>query len=211
MQDCEQFEVDEVEATLGDDDYREVVGCGDEIVFPEVDAGVWDLLVEGKNADGLVVMDNDGGERANVVAGNARTIETQLIATPVYVFVNWILEIDGTAGVQCSNSGNPFRQFEVVAWDQTASRLASHVFECAAPTDEGVYRKVPDEDRALRGNLLQEVAVQAQDEDGNDVGPNSRFILDDPPGPGRELYLTLRCDLEDELCVGEGEPPYDER
>ena len=209
MDDCEQYEVDEVEATLGDDEYVTVVNCGDEVVFPEVEAGVWDLLVEGHNRDGLVVMDNDGGERIEVVAGNARTVEAQLIATPVSVFVNWILEIDGTPGIQCSNPMNPFAEFEVVAWDQTAARLATHVFQCDAAPDSGAFRKVPDDSRSLRGNLLQEVSVQPNDADGNDVGSNGRFILPEPPGPGRDLYLTLRCDIEDETCVAQGEPPYD--
>ena len=211
---CAQFDVQTIRATLGEGENAQVeeVACGDEILFADVTVGQWNLAVEAIDSEGFTVMDNGSEpERVEIAGGQVVEHTSQLTATPARIYVRWQVNL-AKFPVQCDDPAVETKTFEVEAWDGIGTLLHSASFDCDAPADPEVgagYHLVPDPDRLVRGNLISEVSVTVRNDAGDPLPPTPRFILDEPPGPGRILYLTVVCD--DNACQSTGMPPFDEK
>jgi len=181
---------------------EDTVACADgEALFTTVNAGTYEVVAEGLDADDLVVFDNEGeGNTVEILEGQDITAETvRLNLTPVKLNVRW--SFDGFDFNQCTQV--PLKTLAVEARrDDGNSPLSDGEFTCDQAADgEMGYRLLVDDDRRLNGNDLDTVEITPKDSAGKTIGTIAAFSFD-PPGPGRTVNLTVSilctatsCDL----------------
>jgi hypothetical protein len=202
--DCKSLGVVSVRAELDDGAVAQEVECdAGEVRFNLLKPGHYDVVVYGLNADGVRVMDSlaDGPTSVDVVGGGTTVIvdpAVKLTAAPAKLALRWNL---GFGSCESSSIGS----FALDAWRSDGSDLLMQTEVLCSMQGQGreQYRLVPDKQRALSGEELGEVNVQAKDVHGIAMGKPVTFNFDSP-GPGREVKLSLSCG--DGGCKGSGQP-----
>jgi hypothetical protein len=206
---CEDAGVDRVRVFLDDgEDYDREANCVEgDVEFDDVDAGNYDVTIEGSDIDGDVIMDNidDDTSRSVEVLGDGT--ET-LLNDAVLGDTPGILQIQWDFGAQnCDLADIDSFSVEAYEWDGfggTPSRLMVEDLDCntAEPVYLG-YRQLEDADREVDGDLFGRVRVQARDDSGQDVGPAVLFDFE-PRGAGKTVRTTIECEVGG--CTSDGEP-----
>lgn len=185
---------------------EETAPCAEgQALFTTIDAGNYDVVAEGKDADGLVVFDNEGeGSVAEVLEGQDVTAdEVRLNLTPAKLQVRW--SFSGFEFNQCTQVELETLSIEARR-DGGNSPLGDGEFSCDQAADAGDgYHLLVDTDRRLNGNDIDTVEITPRDASGKTIGSIAAFSFD-PPGPGHTIKLTLgiectatNCDL---TCAG---------
>jgi len=205
---CESESVETVQATLGDGEYEEHSPCGSDVIFSDVPAGTYSLLVEAIDEDHVAVMDNVEDaetQQVEVLGSSSREVEAQLAAAPARMYLRWELEVQGWQA-ECADADVDTKEFEVEVWDDADELLLTDTLDCDAPVDEDRgqgYSRIEDPDRDIKGSSVVELDVQPRAAGGTNVGAPVVFMFD-PPGRGRELSFSITC--EDNVCAGSGDP-----
>jgi hypothetical protein len=191
---CKDLGVVGVRVELGDDgELAQEVDCSaGEVRFNLVPKGRYDVSVYGVDEDGVAIMDSlaDGPASVDVVGGNTTVVldpPAVLTASPAKLLLRWQF---GFGSCESAAVGG----FTVSAWRADGGEL---LMEADVPCDmpgEGrqQYRQVPDEGRDLSGDSVGEIDVQPYDVNDIAMGDPANFSFD-PPGPGREVKLSLTC------------------
>ncbi len=185
---------------------EETVPCADgEALFTTVNAGTYDVVAEGRDADELVVFDNEGeGSKTEVLEGqDNESNRVRLNLTPVKVYVRWSFGFDNS---QCTQI--PVKVFAVEARrDDGNSKLGAGDFACDDTPDEGNYHLLADPGRVINGNDIDTVEVTPKDAAGKEVGTFVSFKFD-PPGPGHSVHLSIDVKCDGDKCdlSGSGAP-----
>jgi hypothetical protein len=200
--DCEALGIVAVRAELDDGHHSEETDCeAGELRFSLLEPGRYDVIVYGLDADGVAVMDSlSGGPTAIDVIGSRTTVivdpAVRLTAAPAQLKLRWEFGFGS-----CEATG--IERFGVSAWRSDGSELLmmSEV-SCALPGEgRDQYRVVPDEERELSGDELGEVEIQPYDQHDLPIGDAVIFGFDSP-GPGRDVRLSMTCDVGG--CEGSG-------
>lgn len=180
----------------------DTVACAEgQALFTTVNAGTYEVVAEGLDADDLIVFDNEGeGNTVEILEGQDITSETvRLNLTPVKLNVRW--SFAGFDFNQCTQV--PLKTLAVEARrDDGNSPLGDGEFTCDQAADgEMGYHLLVDADRRLNGNDLDTVEITPKDAAGKTIGDIAAFTFD-PPGPGHTVNLTVsimctatNCDL----------------
>ena len=202
---CESLGVVDVKVVL-DNGYREeVVECDDRpIRIRDLEAGRYDIELYGLDDEGFPVLDSEemGPHRERVPgAGSVTEVNPAIVLTaaPAELLVRWEFGFGS-----CTSTG--IDHFEITAWDADDGIDKLLVVELPCDTaGEGAdqYRQVPDEDRALGGDVFGGVSVVVIDENGAEVGKRVSYEFP-APGAGRQVKLSLTCDNSG--CEGSGKP-----
>lgn len=191
--DCKDFDVEHVRGELDDGKYKDEVRCEVGVVkFEHVPAGKYHVRLYGLDNDDVAIMDSledDDlkmevlGDDTTVIAGDPVT----LTSAPANLYVRW------TFGFGTCKSAS-VDQFEVEVWRGDGSDLILHSdLDCDdVSDDEDHYHKVPDPKRALEGDEVCEATVTPVDKHNDEIGDPVEFDFD-PPGPGRDIKLSLLC------------------
>lgn len=202
--DCASLGISGIRAELDDGMYIAEGDCdAGQVRFNLLDPGHYDVIVYGLNDDGVAVMDSlvEGPRSAEVVGGGTTVVvdpALKLTAAPAKLEMRW-----GFGFGTCESTS--INTFGVSAWRGDGSDL---LMETEVPCEmagegRGQYRLVVDDERALSGDELGEVDIQAYDHDGIAIGDSVTFTFD-TPGPGRQVKLSLNCDAGG--CDGSGQP-----
>lgn len=190
-----QVGVKRIRARLNDEVYEQEVACGtpSEVRFDEVDAGQWQLTVEGLDANGVIVMDNRHQEALPVVEvlgdGTVSTaMPVELASVPAHVFLRWSEGFSDCEGLGID-------RFLVSIWDTSGTTaLMRGEISCAtrpnAPQD---YRRLEDPQRRIHGSTMQSLRVQAVNRESVPIGQPASFNLATPPGAGYSVLVSLDC------------------
>jgi hypothetical protein len=203
---CSEVDVESIRVVLsrGDEElYDETVPCADGVVeIDGIEPKVYDLLVEGIDAEGFATFDNLGTPEAErkieIFEGSLFEQSVDLTARPADVGVRWTLGVTNCTGAGIDRFR--IRVFEVGG----ANLMLEEEIDCEA-TGEGTegYRWLPDPDRVLNGSLVGEVGVVPLDATGTMIGGQVPFAFD-PVGAGHPVKLTVECN--DAFCTGSGVP-----
>lgn len=181
---------------------EDTVACADgQALFTTIDAGTYEVVAEGLDADDLVVFDNVGEDsKVEVVEGQDITVDTvRLNLTPAKLNLRW--SFAGFDFNQCTQV--PLESFAIEARrDGGNSPLGDGEFTCDQASDvEGGYHALVDEERRLNGNDIDTVEISPKDASGKTIGDIATFTFT-PPGPGHTINLTIsimctatNCDL----------------
>ena len=187
---------------------EDTVDCADaQALFTTVNAGRYEVVAEGLDADDLVVFDNEGEDSTvEVLEGQDITADkVRLNLTPAKLNVRW--SFDGFENNQCTQV--PLKTLAVEARrDDGNSSLGSGVFTCDQAADgEMGYHKLADDDRRLNGIDIDTVEITPQDASGKMIGEIAVFNFE-PPGPGHTINLTIKIACTDTGCdlSGSGTP-----
>jgi hypothetical protein len=170
-------------------------------LLTSVEAGTYDVVVEGTDADNTVVVDNlltadmDHAEvLENADTNVGHTIK--LSPTPAKLEIRWKLE--GFVN-QCTQV--PVKTFEVIGYKNAGkSPIAMGAFDCDAPSDlEMSYHSFLDPDRDLDGEELDSIEIIPHDATGNSVGDHVVYNIT-PPGAGKTVKLTFSTECTDTVC-----------
>ena len=183
----------------------ETAACEDgKVLFTGINAGTYDLVVEGLAADGTVIYDNLGEsalKRVEVLEDTTVTAGTvTLTPTPARVMVGWQLTKGGFAA-QCANVATKQFQVSLARSGGTQPLGPVHVFACDHEAEDFPYHLVPDPMRQIDGELLDTIVVQPQDGAGASIGAKVIVQLAASPGHGRAVRVIVNC--VDDVCTGE--------
>ncbi|MBK6916210.1 MAG: hypothetical protein IPH07_02305 [Deltaproteobacteria bacterium] len=201
---CETLGVVTVEADIGAGKATESNPCdpSNPLVVDGLKAGHYAVLVQGFDAEGIAVMDNQGDEDSTsveVVGGASKEVNASLTATPAIVRLRASPTFDGQPAM-CTFAQLKLAGYQVVAYQNSGTnQLLSHDFDC--DLDPG-YNPVPDPDRQINGQNLDSVTIAAVDDQGAEL---DRVVFTfDPPGPGRTVDFDIVCDQvgEEVTCTG---------
>lgn len=199
---CSELGVVEVRAELDDGEIAETVDCdAGEVRFSDVKPGAYEVVLYGLDEDGVAILDSLADPPYEVEIEEGKTVvldpEAALTLAPAKVLVRWNFGFGSCESASITD-------FEVSAWTDDAERLLQTRVTCGT-SGEGrdQYRTVPDDERELKGDEVSEIELQPVDRDGEAVGAATVFTFD-PPGPGREIKLSLTCD--ETGCDGSGMP-----
>ncbi|MBK8718499.1 MAG: hypothetical protein IPN32_27785 [Deltaproteobacteria bacterium] len=146
---CETLGVVTVEADIGAGKATESNPCdpSNPLVVDGLKAGHYAVLVQGFDAEGIAVMDNQGDEDSTsveVVGGASKEVNASLTATPAIVRLRASPTFDGQPAM-CTFAQLKLAGYQVVAYQNSGTnQLLSHDFDC--DLDPG-YNPVPDPDR----------------------------------------------------------------
>lgn len=180
--------------------FEETVACDDkQAVFASLDAGRYDVVAKGVDAEGVVVVDNGGKDpvdTAEVTSGAENTADTvSMSTTPATVEVRWSI---GGGFVQCSSI--PTTEFRVSLFeDGGANQLHSHTFKCDDMGDAMGYHLVLDEGRDIKGDQLELIKIEPLDAKGVVNGMAASFTIT-PPGNGRTLKVSTNVTCAADVC-----------
>jgi hypothetical protein len=134
------------------------------------------------------------GDGTTVVADRP----VKLTATPAHLYLRWSFGFGS-----CKSSGIDL--FAISVWRSDGSELLLSTELACRLDGEGSegYRAVADPERALAGDQVGEVSVQALDRSGLELGEIVTFEFP-APGPGHDIKLSLTC--EEGACTGSGHP-----
>ncbi|MFI5306934.1 MAG: hypothetical protein ACHQ53_06270 [Polyangiales bacterium] len=202
--DCASLGVVAVRAELDEGSTSQDVDCdAGEVRFHLLKPGHYDLIVYGVDKSGVAVMDSQasGPVPVDVVGGGATVVvdpAVKLTAAPAKIMLRWDLGFGSCDSAALST-------FALSAWRADGSDLLMETKVACGMNGQGreQYRLVPDKERALSGDELGEVEVQALDSHDITMGKPVTFMFD-PPGPGGEVKLSLSC--SDGGCKGTGTP-----
>jgi hypothetical protein len=174
----------------------EIVPCASdpEIIFENLEPGIYSLIVSAHDTQGVATLDNLGQpatERAIEIFEAAETsVDAELTARPAQLEIAWRLGVDGFSN--CASEG--ISSLRVTAYQVGGtSVLLDTQLDCELASDgDNGYRQVPDPDRELNGDLLAEVGIQPLDAAGAPVGEAVDFMFD-PVGPGYSVQLNIEC------------------
>lgn len=185
--------------------FEEKVACEDkQAVFDSLDAGRYDVVAKGIDAEGVVIVDNGGKDpvdSAEVTSGAENTAETvSMSTTPATVEVRWSI---GGGFVQCSSIQTT--DFRVSLFeDGGANLLHQHTFKCDDMGDAMGYHLVMDEGRDIKGDQLELIKIEPLDSGGKVNGMAASFMFM-PPGHGRTVKVssnvTCAADTCDVVCA----------
>jgi hypothetical protein len=200
--DCKSLGVVAVRAELDEGMQVQEVDCdAGELRFSLLRPGSYDLVVYGLDNNGVRVMDSlaDGPKPVEVVGGGTTVVvdpPVKLTAAPAHVELRWDL---GFGSCDSASIGT----FDLNAWRSDGSDLLMQTEVPCSMRGQGrlQYRTIPDKERALSGDELGEVDVQAKDVHGITMGKPVTFTFASP-GPGGEVKLSLNCG--DAGCKGSG-------
>lgn len=169
-------------------------------LLTSVEAGKYNVVIEGTDAENTIVVDNvltaatDVAEVLENADTNAGTIK--LSPTPAQLQIRW--KLDGFVN-QCTQV--PVKTFEVIAYKNAGkSPILMGAFDCDAPADlEMSYRSLPDPDRDLDGEELDSIEIIPHDATGNNVGDRVVYNIT-PPGAGKPVKLTFSTECTDTVC-----------
>lgn len=201
---CEGLDIQRVRVNVGDGTESAEQDCdpNQPIVIDSINAGNYPLLVTAIDGAGITVMDNLGApeddDTVEVVGGSSREVDAMLSATPASIGVKWFNSLDGEPA-ECQFVVT--KTFQVIAYESNGnSQLLSHDFDCVKPPGFAI---VPDPTREINGQDLDTIQVRLLDEDDSQL--TSVTFEFDPPGPGRQVEITLNCnEVNGEVtCTGE--------
>jgi len=201
---CDSFGVERVRGELDDGMFVDEASCeAGEVRFSQVPAGSYRARLFALDDDDVEIMDSlrDRDVLMNVVGDGTTVVAdrpVKLTATPAHLFVRWTFGFGS-----CKSSGIDL--FTLGVWRSDGSELMLTADLDCRQDGEGSegYREVPDPDRALAGDQVGEVAIQALDRSGLEVGEPVTFDFP-APGAGRDIKLSLEC--EEGACTGLGYP-----
>jgi hypothetical protein len=203
QKDCASLNVVTVRAELDGGGVAKEVNCdAGKIRLDGVTPGSHDVVLYGLDKDDIKIMDSlaAGPLSAKVEDGKTTVIDppAQLTLAPAKILLRWDFGF-----ASCSSAA--IETFRATAWRSNGSEqlLQTKVKCSSAGTGEGQYRNVADPGRDLSGDELGEVDVQPESSTPADVGAAVKFSFD-PPGPGREIKLSLTC--TEKGCEGSGQP-----
>jgi hypothetical protein len=199
--DCESLGIVGVRVELDNGDYAETDCDAGEVRFNLLDPGRYDVIVYGLDDEGVAVMDSlEAGPTSIDVIGSHTTVivdpAVRLTAAPAQLKLRWEFGFG-------SCEAAAIERFGISAWRSDGSELLMTTeVSCAMPGEgRDQYRVVPDEERELSGDELGEVEIQPYD--GHDLPIGEPVIFGfDSPGPGRDVRLSLTCDVGG--CEGSG-------
>jgi hypothetical protein len=174
--------------------YDEDIVCASnpEIIFEDLEPGIYSLIVNGYDSQGVAILDNLGqpaADRAIEIFEAAETsADAELTARPAQLEIAWRIGVGGNGN--CAGEG--IASLRVTAYQVGGSSvLLDTQLDCGLTSDNG-YRPVPDPDRELNGVLLGEVGIQPLDATGAPVGTLAEFKFE-PVGPGYLVQLEIEC------------------
>lgn len=203
---CAEASVVTVRVSLGTSYSAEAACDGTGVVaLDNVSAQSYPLIVEGISADGVIVYDNGHApENIEVPGSGTATADITLTSTPAQIQFSFNF-LDEAGFPYAPQDTPPVAEINVIALQNTCSRpLLEHLF---------VYRRleavrdveVPDPEREIIGEDVDCVVIELVDQSGAEFAPTwlptgttERF---EPPGPGRLITITLRC--EERTCFAE--------
>jgi hypothetical protein len=202
--DCAALGIVSVRAELDEGALSQEVDCdAKQLRFNVLKPGHYDVIVYGIDKDGVQTMDSlaAGPVPIDVVGGGTTVVvdpAINLTAAPAKLELRWDLGFGS-----CDSSS--IASFAVSAWRSDGSDLLMQTKVSCSMTGQGreQYRLVPDKERALSGDELGEVDVQAVDSHGFPMGEPATFSFD-APGPGGQVKLSLDCGQG--RCKGSGKP-----
>jgi hypothetical protein len=201
--DCASLNVVTVRAELDGGMVAKEVNCGAGTVrFDGVAPGTHDVILYGLDKDDVKIMDSLAGGPLSVAIEDGKTEVVDppaaLTLAPAKIVLRWDFGF-----ASCGSAS--IETFRTTAWrtDGSEQLLQTSVKCSSSGTGEGQYRDVPDQGRDLSGDELGEVEVQPVSGTPADVGAPVKFTFD-PPGPGREIKLSLIC--TEKGCEGSGQP-----
>jgi hypothetical protein len=169
-------------------------------LLTSVEAGNYQVIVEGTDAEGTIVVDNGltaETDLAEVLEGSDTSAGTiKLSPTPAKLLMRWAFNGFLT---QCTQI--PLTNFEVIAYKNAGkSPIAMGTFACDAAADaDDSYRTFPDEARDLDGEELDSIEIVPQDATGNPVGDRVVYNIT-PPGAGKTVKLTFSTECTEAMC-----------
>lgn len=199
--DCAEVNVEQIEVSLGDDEFSNIVGCSDErprtVRVEKVPAGKYEIVVRGLDEDFVAVMDNLADEerdrRVEVLGDGASVEASQVTLTAAPAIIELTVDFQASS---CSASG--IDSFELRAFDDQVDQLLQYDLECDDDTLGTTV--IPDPARSLKGDQFADFTIQPLDKSGQPVGaPQSPDMPFEPPGPGRTVALTL-LDCDENGC-----------
>ncbi len=201
---CGDLGIVSVRAELDEGNLSQEVDCGaGQVRFNLLQPGHYDVVVYGVDDSGVQAMDSLAAGPVPVeVVGSGTTVvvdpAVKLTAAPAKLQLRWDLGFGS-----CESSS--IDSFAISAWRSDGSDLLMQTKVPCSTVGKGreQYRLVPDMERALSGDELGEVDVQAQDSHGIPMGESVTFNFA-PPGAGGEVKLSLNC--MDGGCKGSGVP-----
>lgn len=203
QKDCASLGVVTVRAELDTGDVSKEVNCAaGKIRLDGVKAGSHKVVLYGLDKDDLVIMDSLGAQPLSIKVEDGKTAladpPVELSLAPVKLLLRWDFGF-------ASCDGASIASFQVSAWrSDGAQRLLKTEVKCNTPgKGAGQYRDVPDSARDLSGDELGELEIQPVTSTAAAVGAPVKFTFA-PPGPGREIKLSLTCDANG--CTGSGSP-----
>lgn len=201
--DCASLNVVTVRAELDDGGVAKETNCeASKLRFDGIAPGAHDLVVYGLDKDDVRIMDSlaAGPLSVTVEDGKTQVVDppVQLTLAPALLVLRWDFGF-----ASCGSAS--IDSFRVTAWRSDGSQqlLQANVKCNTAGQGEGQYRDVPDPRRDLSGDELGEVEIQPVSGTPAEVGGPAKFTFA-PPGPGREIKLSLTC--TDKGCAGSGKP-----
>jgi hypothetical protein len=204
QRDCESLGVKLVRAELDDPMFVEEALCEQgEIRFQQVPPGAYEVRLFGVDKYGYAIMDSlqTGPKRVSVVGDGTTVVadpSVMLTAAPAHLLMRWDFGFS-----TCDSAG--IDEFQITAWRGDGSALLLDTKVACDLEGEGAeqYRSIPDLERELAGDELGEVAIQAFDKNGSEVGEPATFTFD-APGAGRFVKMSLECTPAG--CSGTGTP-----
>ena len=204
---CGDENVITVRGTLDDGLYEADVDCAadddeGEVLFSDVEEGEYPLQLVGLDDEGVPVVDTPVLPVEVVFEGDKNSMEYEstvsLSTAPARLQIRWDL------GVYNCESTEIYR-FRIVAYGSNGMKtLLDTDLDCSLMGEgKEQYRRVPDPDRYVDGEMLDAVEVNPLDKNDVEIGDPVLFSLS-PPGPGRTVNLTVEC--TDAGCEGSGEP-----
>jgi hypothetical protein len=199
---CEDLGIVAVRGELNGGEYEEEIDCSaGQVRFTLLPAGRFEVTLYAIDDDGFVVMDSltDATTDIDVVGGGTTVVfdpAVKLTASPAQMKLRWQFGFGSCESSQID-------RFAIAAWREDGSELLMESeIACDVPGEgRGQYRLVPDLERELSGDELGEIEIQPIDV--NDLSAGDPVVFDfEPPGPGREVKLSLTCNTSG--CEGSG-------
>lgn len=204
MRTCKDMGIDVVQGVLDDQFLVLEVPCEEgRIRFVDLPEGLYRVALFGLSEDGYSVMDSLGPEAIIIKVpgqGVSATVEPAILLTaaPAHLQIRWDFGFSSCAGAGVES-------FMIRAWNPDGrDLLLEETLPCESNgSGSQQYRDVPDFGRNLGGTLVGQVSVSALRDDGTPFGPPVGFNFE-PPGSGRRIQLTLKCNGSG--CEGVGKP-----
>lgn len=200
---CASVNVVTVRAEFDDGGVAKETNCeAGTIRFDGVALGPHRVVLYGLDKNDIKIMDSlaTGPLSVTIEDGKTQVIDppAQLTLAPAKLALRWDFGFSSCGSASIDS-------FRVTAWRSGGSQqLLQTNVSCGTPgKGEGQYRDVPDPGRDLSGDELGEVEVQPVSGTPADVGAPVKFTFD-PPGPGRDIKLSLTCTAKS--CKGSGKP-----
>lgn len=193
---CGEQNVVKVRGTLDDGLYEAEVTCAaddttGEVLFSDVEEGNYPMQLVGLDDEGIPVVDTPVVPVEVAFEGEKNSMEYEstvsLSTAPARLEIRWNLGFGS-----CESTG--IDSLQIVAYGSNGMKtLLDTDLACSLTGDsEGDYRRVPDPDREVDGELLDEIEVQPLDKNRVEIGDPVVFTLE-PPGAGRTVQLSIEC------------------